>query len=62
MRVIAIDRGYYVYIREPGDEFEVAEKSVASWFRPVEDVPAKTPTERKLRTPMVKKQGEESLV
>lgn len=35
MKVIATKRGYFGKLREPGDEFDVPDKSTASWFEPV---------------------------
>lgn len=36
MEVIATKKGYFGKIREPGDKFDVPDKSTASWFEPVE--------------------------
>ena len=36
MRVIATEPGFFSYLRQEGDEFEVPEGSKASWFQPVE--------------------------
>lgn len=36
MKVIATKKGYFGKLREPGDVFDVPDKSVASWFEPVE--------------------------
>lgn len=35
MKVIATKKGYFGKLREPGDVFDVPEKSKASWFEPV---------------------------
>ncbi len=34
MKVIAIKKGYFGKLREPGDVFDVPDKSKASWFEP----------------------------
>lgn len=58
MKVIATKKGYFGKLREPGDEFDVPEKSKASWFNPVEaakaaetekqdDKPAKSKDDKK---------------
>lgn len=36
MKVRATQRGHYGHVREPGDEFEVPDHWVATWFVPVE--------------------------
>ena len=36
MKVIATKPGYHGKLREPGDIFDVADGSKASWFEPVE--------------------------
>lgn len=36
MKVIATKLGYFVKLREPGDEFEVPDGTKGSWFQPVE--------------------------
>lgn len=46
MKVIANKKGYFGKLREPGDEFDVPEKSKATWFEPVkkqDDKPAEKP-------------------
>lgn len=35
MKVVATKTGYHGKIRQPGDEFDVPDKSKASWFEPV---------------------------
>lgn len=39
MRVIATERGYFGVLREPGDVFDVPERSKATWFEPVKAEP-----------------------
>lgn len=42
MKVIAIKQGFYGdVLRNPGDEFEVADSAKASWFTPADKVEAK---------------------
>lgn len=36
MQVIATKKGYFGKLREPGATFDVPDKSMASWFEPVE--------------------------
>jgi len=35
MRVIATKPGFFSYLRQEGDEFEVPEGAKGSWFKPV---------------------------
>ena len=35
MRVIATKPGFFDYLRQEGDEFEVPEGTKGSWFKPV---------------------------
>lgn len=34
MKAVAVSKGFYGSLREPGDVFEVAEGARASWFAP----------------------------
>ena len=45
MRVIATKPGFFDYLRQEGDEFEVPEGTKGSWFKPVSaDEPEAKPT------------------
>lgn len=46
MKVIATAVGYHGKIRQPGDLFDVAEGSKASWYKPVDD-PTESPRGRR---------------
>lgn len=42
MRVIATAAGFYPdTLRQPGDEFEVPDDMTATWFKPLDDEPAR---------------------
>jgi len=47
MKVVATEKGYLGWIREPGDEFDVPEGVTGSWFKPVAEPPKAEPAKPK---------------
>ena len=53
MRVIATKPGFFDYLRQEGDEFEVPEGTKGSWFKPVKvaDEPEAKPARGRKASP-----------